>query len=556
VLSRASRLLLAFVVFFTAVYRFNPLGGSMAGFDNDHFVHYAYARQVVAGEQPLRDFAAIGLKGVRPSLTFEASAAALRLFGDNLRSEALLSVAAMAAAAGLTFAAAASVAPAGVAAVCVILGVFEAPKLYNYPKVLVLAATAWMLTLYVRRPTREMAIGMGALAAAAFLFRHDYAVYAGAGIAAAIAISAGSVARAAGHLLAAGLTALVLLTPSLWDVQRRAGIVTYFRDSVQISTREAQHTDLEWPRFTRVDDDGNAVSLLDVGVEQNALAALYYVHLALPVAVLVLMALAARREREGHGGRRVLLALAAAALVATPFLLRGNLGARFGDMAPLFSILLAGGAAIALRRWPGEAAASRLVRMALALVVLVVAARAIWTIGSVRTELDASGWSDSPEKIVKQAHRRWQELGALPALYWTDAIATGSAKAAQYLNRCTQPGDRVLVMSYAPEVQGLSGRLFAAGLSRVIPEEFSDERHQRTALDRWRHQTVPIVLIENAELYEEYPSEFRLIDSYLQEHYALAGEIEIDGDHVLRVMTSRNATPVGTFGDTGLPCFR
>jgi hypothetical protein len=111
-------------------------------------------------------------------------------------------------------------------------------------------------------------------------------------------------------------------------------------------------------------------------------------------------------------------------------------------------------------------------------------------------------------------------------------------------------------MSYAPEVQGLSGRLFAAGLSRVIPEEFSDERHQRVALDRWRRQSVPIVLVEDVELYEEYPREFALIDAHLREHYALAGQIEIDGEHVLRVMTWRHRAPVGTFTDTGLPCFR
>jgi hypothetical protein len=543
------------IVIFTALYRFNPLGGSMAGFDNDHFVHYAYARQIVAGEQPLRDFSTVGLKGVRPSLTFEASAAALRLFGDNLRSEALLSVGAVAVAAGVTYAAAASVAPPALAAFCVLLGVFEAPKLYNYPKLLVFAAAVFAVAVYVRRPTLARAAGMGALAAAAFLFRHDYAVYAGAAFAAAAVAGAGSWPRATGHVAAVAVTATVILAPSLWDVQRREGLVTYFRDSVQISTREAQHTDLEWPRFTRVGEDGGAVSRADVSVEQNALAALYYIHLAIPAAVL-LVAAGARRAPDPTKARTVLVPLAVGALVATPFLLRGNLGARFGDIAPLFSMLLAGGAALAARRWPDERAIAWTVRLAVVAGLLLVTTRAIWTMGSVRTELDASGWSDSAEKIVKQAARRWEELAALPAAYWNDPSATGSARAAQYLNRCTRPDDRVLVMSYAPEVLGLSGRLFGAGMSRVIPEEFAEERHQRIALERWRRQSIPLVLIEDEELYAEYPREFVLLDRYLQEHYALAGRLEIDGGHVLRVMAWRARTPARTFGDTGLPCFQ
>jgi hypothetical protein len=529
----------------------------MAGFDNDHFVHFAYARQVLAGEQPLRDFAAVGLKGVPPSLTFEASAAALRWFGDNLRSEALLTVGAMAVAAGLTYAAAAAVAPAWMAALCVLLGVFEAPKLYNYPKVLVLAATACLVAAYVRHPTRARAAAMGALLAAAFLFRHDYPVYAGVAVIVAIVAGAGSMPRAIGHLAVCGTVALALLAPSLWYVQSREGVAVYLRDGLQISEREAAHTDLEWPRFAQVDQAGRAVAAIDMSVEQNALAALYYMHLGLPVAVL-LGAVGMRRATDPPLARRVLVPLSIAALVATPFLLRGNLGARFGDIAPLMSVLLAGALAMSARRWPGEGVIAPLARTALAVVVVAATAKAIWTIGSVRTELDASGWSDSAEKIVKQAHRRWVELGALPAAYWTDPEATGSARAAQYLNRCTEPGDRVLVMTYAPEVVGLSGRLFAAGMSRIIPEEFSAERHQRVALDRWQRQSVPIVLAEDEERYqeEEYAREFRLLDEYLHARYAAAGELELDGGHVMRIFARRDPAATGTFADTMLPCFR
>ena len=91
-----SRTLVALLLLgFACVYRFNTLGGRFGGFDNDHFVPFAYAKQVQAGEQPLRDFEGLGLQGAWPSLTYETSALAQRWFGDNLRSEALLTVVAV-----------------------------------------------------------------------------------------------------------------------------------------------------------------------------------------------------------------------------------------------------------------------------------------------------------------------------------------------------------------------------------------------------------------------------------------------------------------------------
>jgi len=167
---------------FTCLYRFNTLGGRFGGFDNDHFVPFAYAKQVQAGEQPLRDFDGLGLQGAWPSLTYETSALTQRWFGDNLRSEAMLTVAAVAVAASLTFLAAASVAPAGWAAAATLISVFVAPTLYNYPKVLILSAAALTIAQYCRRPHVLGVVAGSVLTAIAFLFRHDLAVYAGVGL--------------------------------------------------------------------------------------------------------------------------------------------------------------------------------------------------------------------------------------------------------------------------------------------------------------------------------------------------------------------------------------
>jgi hypothetical protein len=181
---------------------------------------------------------------------------------------------------------------------------------------------------------------------------------------------------------------------------------------------------------------------------------------------------------------------------------------------------------------------------------------AVWTIGGVTRELDTSGWSDSPKKLFSQAARRWQDLATVPSAYWTQPPESGSIRAAQYLHRCTRPTDRVLVMPYAPEILGLSGRLFAAGRSRIASGEYTSESNQRSAVARWSAEHVPIVLADDTEEYDStYPSEFPLIHAYLSANYDEAGRIEIDGGRVLRVMTRRGETPAGTY-DGGLPCFR
>jgi len=81
-------ILLFIAVFF---YRFNALGGSFGGFDNDHFLQLALAKQVEAGAQPLRDFSD-AVSGGWPSLTYEFSALAQRWMGDSFQSEAALTV--------------------------------------------------------------------------------------------------------------------------------------------------------------------------------------------------------------------------------------------------------------------------------------------------------------------------------------------------------------------------------------------------------------------------------------------------------------------------------
>ena len=59
----------AAVAFVAFIYRFNTLGGSLGGFDNDHFIYLIRTDMLLAGEQPLRDFVDAELRGAWPALT-------------------------------------------------------------------------------------------------------------------------------------------------------------------------------------------------------------------------------------------------------------------------------------------------------------------------------------------------------------------------------------------------------------------------------------------------------------------------------------------------------
>ena len=107
-----------------------------------------------------------------------------------------------------------------------------------------------------------------------------------------------------------------------------------------------------------------------------------------------------------------------------------------------------------------------------------------------------------------------------------------------------------MVVTYAPEVGGLSGRRFAGGLPMFRPGFFDGERESRFLLDRLARQSVPLVLAEEEPYYAGFP---RLAD-YLRQTYTEQGRIEIDGGQQLRIL-AKVGVPSRPFGPAGLPCF-
>ena len=238
------------VAAFAFVFRFNMLGGTLGGFDNDEFAHLLRADAMLRGEQPLRDFADAELRGAWPSLSYAVPAWAQRVWGRSLLAEAYLTAGALALSYAVLFLVALDLSRRQwiVALLAALLALATTPKLYNYPKVLAMAlGAAAVRYALVRRSTPRLAIVAG-VTAMATLFRHDYGVYL------AFAMTAGIVAQDFGRWrdaatrvgVFAGATAIFLLPSLIW-VQRYKGIFKYLGAALRTSGVESRRTTLAWP---------------------------------------------------------------------------------------------------------------------------------------------------------------------------------------------------------------------------------------------------------------------------------------------------------------------
>ncbi len=525
------------------LYRFNTLGGAFGGFDNDHFLHFVYAKQVQAGEQPLRDFLDAGLQGARPSLTYELSAAAQTYFGNNLRSEAWLTVAGVALGAAIAFIAGSTVAPWPWALATALVSALMSPKLYSYPKVLVTAVASLLIVSSSRLPAWQQVAFMSLWTAIAFLFRHDYAIYCVAGFLVVTALTAGlswrdRLTRAGAYLLVTG----VLLAPSLWWVQRYRGLTEYVRNGLEMSRNEAERTRIGWPGLTLGDGLWSIVE-----DENNAEAWIYYVFLAVPAVVIGIAGWKTIRAGTSQDPPVApLIALGVMTAMLSHYFLRGNLAARFGDMGPPMAVLAAyllfvstRGLAVDWRR--------SLIGAVITTAVFAMTVLCAWNLASVSGELRTARLLE-PFDVLARTRQASHDLVAMPASL-REEQAADRMQASAYVHQCTKPTDRLLVMGYATDVLAFSERLFAGKRASFVIGFYTDERYSKETVASLQSTSVPLVL--GGELLDD--ARLPLIVNYLRSHYEEAGTVRFY-EGKLRVLVRRGLAGQ-PLGPGGLPCF-
>lgn len=407
------------------------------GLHNDHFVIIARSFQVAYGDWPVRDFFDPGMP-----LAYLLPAAAMRAFGQTVLPEVVLQTAFFAATVSISFLIARRASGSLLLAIALSgLVVALAPRLYNSSKVLIQAAALGGAWWYSNNPSTVRIAALGALTGVAFLFRHDYAVYIAAGSMVLVAGARPHVGAFARHAGVYALAAAVFVMPWVIYVQWATGAVEYFMSAIRFSAAEGERT----------------------------------AELTLPLVLLLslpLAALALAWRGTARATRPFLLFAGVFVILVDLVLLRDGSAARMPDVVAASAIVgatLAG----ALPRWSATGLGAAL----LAAVVV------MWPL--MPPVPPKEGVLPATDRVIARLER-WQP----------DAFPVNNLiPITGYLQRCTAPTTRVLVVGFGPQIPVYAHRPFAGGTPTWLPKYYEHPDDVRTALGWIEQETVGVIVM-------------------------------------------------------------
>jgi hypothetical protein len=488
------------------------------------------ATALFAGDHPYRDFFDWGLPLQAVVSVLGQLASGHRLIGEFV-ADWLFMLASIA----IAFRLALRVSTSRVASVATMLLavlLLAVTPVYHYPKLFIYTASVWLAWRYMDQPGRQRAAALGVMGAVAFLFRHDHGLFLGIG--AALTILLGS-PRARTDLLTCAAVTFALVLPYLVYVQMNSGLLTYFRTGVEFSQREASRQWHVWPRI--------------VGDERPLQSAMVYELYAIPA--IALIALARRLEAPDWKTTAARVApLAVVALLVDVSFIRDPLLTRLADaIVP----------AVVVGSWLLARAFSqqplRLLTAPLAAVFLVLMGASVLAVGSTYDEIDRTGLLDDREGIATRFVERTAELKTRFVDY---QMPTRSSRLLvpffRYVDRCTEPDDRLLVGGFMVEVPFYAQRLFAAG-QEYFGAYFESDANERFAFERLQRQRVPFAIIPS-DSDEEFDMRFPLVAPYVHTHYSLLTDVAVDEEQTIHILVRRDLPAAAHDSETGWPCFR
>jgi hypothetical protein len=567
-MSRAALIVCAVLVFaFSWLFRFNDPGGSFAGLTDDHFFYVVRGWQILFGDLPVRDFVDHGAP-----LYFYVAALVQEWFGRGTLSEVTFSVTVLSAAAAATFLLAARASGSIVAALAATaVHVLLQPRFYNYPKILVYVVAIPLFWRFADRPGAANRFWIALATAVAFLFRHDHGPFVAVAFAALLAALPDLRPRERlRHAVMYAALVLALLAPYLVFIQLNGGLGTYFRDASAWAARDRDRAPVVWPDLFE-ESGGEAASGASspgravVTVRDNFAAWMFYLEVALPLCAFAVLALSPDAFRPGW--RRAfpkLVTVATLGVVLNAGFLRSPLGARLADPSVPHAILLAWLAVAAIRAcasrgslhagvqpWAGP------VRAFLVTVILSMG----FVLGAglsndLYDRLDAAALVEGPRNAIERVRRIRSQLQRDWQLEtWRDRPDRPDLiTLALYLEACTKPGDRIFVQPYIPQVLALSRRAFAGGHADLRPGFFNSPEAQRITVERLQQQSVPVVLLETGDSYQNFRRSFPIVTRYLDERFEAAGTHVFDDRFALQLLLPKGAAPSRRFNLIDWPC--
>lgn len=523
---------------------------SLRGLPNDHYMHLAWAQQILFNDVPGRDFVDPGMP-----LLYILSALVQRLwagpFGEALLTAGMLAVAA---AATLVLVARVSTLWMGIAAA--LFQIALVPRLYSYPKILVPAVALLLFHRYATSPTRSRLLHLSLWTGVAILLRRDLGLVTGlACTTGLIAFFATDLRRASSAAGAYALGVAGVLVPYLVFIASTEGVMNSVHDSVEFAKSDAHQfvAAAAVPAFSFFDAHGVRWSW----TRTDAAASLSY--LSYFVAGASWVALFFTRPATDRQTNWTTMAVGTIFLSLYAFtILRHPVVARVPDMAGVLPTLTAWLAwmltsavrtAVAVRRPLVSMAAASGATCSLMLAPLIAAS--VWTLGDIPEKVRDTGVYGGVRNVTTHIQtlaragtewpwQRFWPAGALPAVV-------------PYLNACTSQSDRVLLTWAAPEYYFFARRPFGAGHALFLPSGYRSDRDQELMLERLTKHRVPIVLI-NQSTRAEFADAYPRLDEYLTAEYRPAGRFQHNDGSTIIVAVHHDLKATGAFGPEGWPC--
>ena len=286
---------------------------------------------------------------------------------------------------------------------------------------------------------------------------------------------------------------------------------------------------------------------------ENAAIWLYDALFLTPFAAALLLVVRAVRRATLAGETPKVVATIVLGLLFNVFLIRGNLDSRLPDVIVPAAILWAwmlGGLWLGVVRRSGVGALARAGAAAVAMI-------SIWMAVDVyagsMNQLTATDLFSSPVTAARRLKGTIVDLRRDPLEQFAPAGSTGLRALTRYINRCTAPADRLLVLGYQPEVFFYADRRIAGGSVVFHANLGAAPAEQDLIVRRLQRERVPVAILpvdQAPEIERTYPR----VKKYLDRRYELVKESGFGEGRPIRVLIDRNVVPSHIDAELGLPC--
>ena len=242
-------------------------------------------------------------------------------------------------------------------------------------------------------------------------------------------------------------------------------------------------------------------------------------------------------------------------LLFNVFLIRGNLDSRLPDVIVPAAILWAWmlrGPWLGVTRRSGVGALARALAAAVAIV-------SIWTAVDVyagsMNQLTATDLFSTPVTAARRLKGAIADLRRDPLEQFAPAGSTGLRALTRYVNRCTAPTDRLLVLGYQPEVFFYADRRIAGGNVVFHANLGAAPQEQDLIVQRLQRERVPVAILPGDQA-EEIERTYPRVKRYLDMRYEVAKESGFGEGRPIQVLVDREVAPMHTDAELDLPCFQ